>query len=80
ITDEMIAAAADAVAALAGSTAPGAALLPPVTDLRTVSAAVAIAVAQAAEELDLAEQPLTDPVKQIHQAMWRPEYPQFEPI
>jgi malate dehydrogenase (oxaloacetate-decarboxylating) len=80
ITDEMIAAAADAVAARAGSTAPGAALLPPVTDLRTVSAAVAIAVAQAAEELDLAEQPLTDPVKQIHQAMWRPEYPQFEPI
>jgi malate dehydrogenase (oxaloacetate-decarboxylating) len=80
ITDEMIAAAADAVAALADSTAPGAALLPPVTDLRTVSAAVAIAVAQAAETLDLAEQPLTDPVKQIHQAMWRPEYPQFEPI
>ncbi|HLM21264.1 MAG TPA: NAD-dependent malic enzyme [Propionibacteriaceae bacterium] len=80
ITDEMIAAAADAVAALADSTAPGAALLPPVTDLRTVSAAVAIAVAQAAEELDLAEQPLTDPVRQIHQAMWRPEYPQFEPI
>jgi malate dehydrogenase (oxaloacetate-decarboxylating) len=80
ITDEMIAAAADAVAAFADSTAPGAALLPPVTDLRTVSAAVAIAVAQAAEELDLAEQPLSDPVKQIHQAMWRPEYPQFEPI
>jgi hypothetical protein len=24
--------------------------------------------------------PLTDPVKQIHQAMWRPEYPPFEPI
>ena len=80
ITDEMIAAAADAVAALAGPTGPGAALLPPVTYLRTVSAAVAIAVAQAAEEHGLAEQPLTDPVKQIHQAMWRPEYPTFEPI
>ena len=59
---------------------PGAALLPPVTDLRTVSAAVAIAVAQTADEHGLAEQPLTDPVKQIHQAMWRPEYPSFEPI
>jgi malate dehydrogenase (oxaloacetate-decarboxylating) len=80
ITDAMIAAAAHAVAAFADPTGPGAALLPPVTDLRTVSAAVAIAVSQAAEELDLAEQPLTDPVKQIHQAMWRPEYPQFEPI
>jgi malate dehydrogenase (oxaloacetate-decarboxylating) len=80
ITDAMIAAAADAVAAFADPTGPGAALLPPVTDLRTVSAAVAMAVAQAAEEHGLAEQPLTDPVKQIHQAMWRPEYPQFEPI
>jgi malate dehydrogenase (oxaloacetate-decarboxylating) len=80
ITDAMIAAAAYAVAAFEDPTGPGTALLPPVTDLRTVSAAVAIAVSQAAEELDLAEQPLTDPVKQIHQAMWRPEYPQFEPI
>jgi malate dehydrogenase (oxaloacetate-decarboxylating) len=80
ITDAMIAAAAYAVAAFADPTGPGAALLPPVTDLRTVSAAVAIAVAQAAEDLDLAEQSLTDPVKQIHQAMWRPEYPAFEPI
>ena len=80
ITDAMIAAAADAVAAFANPTGPGAALLPPVTDLRTVSAAVAIAVAQVAEEHGLAEQPLTDPVRQIHQAMWRPEYPSFEPI
>jgi malate dehydrogenase (oxaloacetate-decarboxylating) len=80
ISDAMITAAADAVATFANATGPGAALLPPVTDLRTVSAAVAIATAQAAEEDGLAEQPLTDPVKQIHQAMWRPEYPAFEPI
>jgi malate dehydrogenase (oxaloacetate-decarboxylating) len=80
ITDAMIAAAANAVAALTDPTGPGAALLPPVTDLRTVSAAVAIAVAQAAEGQGLAEQPLTDPVEQIHQAMWRPEYPAIEPI
>src|SRR5215218_6754835 len=79
ITDAMIAAAADAVAAFADPT-PGAALLPPVTDLRTVSAAVAIAVAEAAEEDGLTEQPLTDPVKQIHEAMWRPEYSSLEPI
>jgi malate dehydrogenase (oxaloacetate-decarboxylating) len=80
ISDAMIAAAADAVATFADPTGPGAALLPPVTDLRTVSAAVAIAVAQAADAQGLAEQPLTDPVKQIHQAMWRPEYPAFEAI
>jgi malate dehydrogenase (oxaloacetate-decarboxylating) len=76
----MIAAAADAVAALADPTGPGGALLPPVTDLRTVSAAVAIAVAIAADEEGLVQHPLTEPVKQIHQAMWRPEYPPFEPI
>jgi malate dehydrogenase (oxaloacetate-decarboxylating) len=80
ITDAMIAAAADAVATFADPAGPGAALLPPVTDLRTVSAAVAMAVAQAAKQQGLAEQALTDSVKQIHQAMWRPEYPAFEPI
>ncbi len=80
ITDAMIAAAADAVAAFADPTGTGGALLPPVTELRTVSAAVAIAVAQAADEHGLAERPLTDPVKQIHQAMWRPEYPPIERI
>jgi malic enzyme len=48
INDAMIAAAADTIAALAHPTGTGAALLPRVTDLRTVSA----------------EQPLTDPVRQ----------------
>jgi malate dehydrogenase (oxaloacetate-decarboxylating) len=80
VNDAMITAAADTIAALAHPTGTGAALLPPITDLRTVSAAVAIAVASAADEHGLAEQPLTDPVRQIHQAMWRPEYPLFEPI
>jgi malic enzyme len=67
----MFAAAADTIAALAHPTGTGAALLPPVTDLRTVSAAVAIAVASAADEHGLAEQPQTDPVRQTNQAMWR---------
>jgi malate dehydrogenase (oxaloacetate-decarboxylating) len=80
ITDPMIAAAAYAVAAFADATGQGGALLPPVTDLRTVSAAVAIAVAEAAAEQGLTERPLTDPVEQIHQAMWRPEYPPVELI
>ena len=46
ISDRMIAAAADAVAKLSDATRPGAPLLPPVSDLRPVSAAVAIAVAR----------------------------------
>src|SRR3954467_12619501 len=48
ISDSMIAAAADAVASLSDATAPGAPLLPPVDNLRVVSASVALAVARAA--------------------------------
>ena len=80
ITETMITAAAEAVAAMSDATTRGASLLPPVTDLRTVSAAVAIAVAQAAEKEGLAQEPLDNLVQQVHQAMWRPQYPSFEAI
>jgi malate dehydrogenase (oxaloacetate-decarboxylating) len=80
ISDGLITAAADAVAGLSEATAPGAPLLPPVEELRTVSAAVAIAVAVAAQDEGLAQVAVDDPVQQVHQAMWRPEYPDFEPI
>jgi len=76
----MIPAAARAVAAMSDARTRGASLLPPVTNLRTVSAAVAIAVAQAAEEEGLAQSPLNKPVQQVHEAMWRPQYPSFEAI
>ena len=80
VTDAMIAAAADAAAALSDASQPGASLLPPVTNLRMVSAAVAIAVARAAEEEGLAQVPLRDPIHQVHRSMWRPEYPPVELI
>jgi malate dehydrogenase (oxaloacetate-decarboxylating) len=80
VTDTMITAAADAVAALSDATTRGASLLPPVTKLRVVSAAVAIAVARAAEKEGLAQARLDDPVQQVQQAMWRPQYPPFEAI
>jgi malate dehydrogenase (oxaloacetate-decarboxylating) len=80
ISDRMIAAAADAVARLSDATAPGSPLLPPVEDLRTVSAAVAIAVAVAAQDEGLAQVTIDNPVQQVYQAMWRPEYPRFEAI
>jgi malate dehydrogenase (oxaloacetate-decarboxylating) len=54
ISDPMLAAAADAVAELSDATTPGAALLPPVENLRTVSAAVGIAVATEAAKEGLA--------------------------
>ena len=80
ITDTMITAAAEAVAAFSDARMPGASLLPPVTNLRTVSAAVAIAVAQAAEKEGLAQAPLDNLVQQVYHAMWRPQYPSFEAI
>ena len=57
----MIAAAADAVAQLSDADQPGAPLLPPVSDLRPVSAAVAIAVAEAAVAEGLAQGRLDQP-------------------
>jgi len=80
VTDGMITAASDAVAALADATAPGSPLLPPVADLRLISAKVAIAVAEAAAADGVAEVPLTEPVQQVYEAMWRPLYPVFEAI
>jgi malate dehydrogenase (oxaloacetate-decarboxylating) len=78
ITDRMIAAAADAVARLSNATTPGAPLLPPVDNLRAVSAAVAVAVAVAAVEEGLAQVPVDNPIQQVHEAMWRPDYPRIE--
>ena len=74
-------AAADALATLSDSTTLGAPLLAPMTGLRTVSAAVAAvdaAVATAAADEGLAQADLPDPIQQIHDAMWRPEYPTSE--
>jgi malate dehydrogenase (oxaloacetate-decarboxylating) len=78
ITDRMIEAAADAVARLSDATKPGAPLLPPVHDLRPVSAAVAVAVARAATDEGLAQVSIDNPIQQVHQAMWRAEYPRLE--
>ena len=71
-------AAADAVARLSNATTPGAPLLPPVDNLRTVSAAVGVAVAVAAVEEGLAQVPVDNPIQQVHEAMWRPDYPRIE--
>ena len=80
ISDPMLAAAANAVAELSDATEPGSALLPPVDDLRLVSAAVGIAVARAAAAEGLAEVELHAPVQQVHEAMWRPDYPRVEAV
>ena len=78
VSDEMIYRAADALAGLANQYRPGASLLPSMSDLRLVSATVAMAVAQSAVEQGFARRPLTDPVNDIYQRMWKPEYPRLE--
>ncbi|MGY1763672.1 NAD-dependent malic enzyme [Geodermatophilus sp. SYSU D00779] len=80
VSTGMLTAAAAAVAELSDAGTPGSALLPPVDDLRSVSAAVGVAVAQAAAAEGLAQVELHDPVRQVHAAMWRPEYPRIEAV
>src|SRR5215831_805009 len=71
ITDHMIAAAAGAVAGLTDTTVLGAPLLPPIDDLRTTSAQVALAVARAAADDGVAGQPGIG-LGAVRAAMWQP--------
>jgi malate dehydrogenase (oxaloacetate-decarboxylating) len=75
VTDGMLAAAAHAVAGLTDTSAPGAALLPPVQTLRDTSAAVAVAVAGAAWRDGVARAPEADDLaKRVEELMWQPVY------
>lgn len=78
VSDGMLAAAADTIAGLANTARPGAPLLPPVRELRPVSAAVAVAVVVAAAEEGLARVPVDDPAGEVRRAMWHPAYPRLE--
>jgi malate dehydrogenase (oxaloacetate-decarboxylating) len=73
ITDHMITVAARAVAGLTDTSTPGASLLPPIDDLRATSARVALAVAQAATDDGVAEQPSIT-AGAVDAAMWKPQY------
>ena len=74
VSDGMLAAAADAVAAMTQPTEPGASLLPEVEHLREVSAAVATAVARQAMAEGIARRPLTRLESSVRAAMWDPVY------
>jgi malate dehydrogenase (oxaloacetate-decarboxylating) len=74
ISEGMFAAAANAVSSLVTVRQPGASLLPHVDDLRSVSATVAVAVAETAVAEDLAGVKFNDIVQQVQDAMWQPEY------
>lgn len=80
VSDGMLAAAADALAGLSDAAAPGAAVLPAVTSLREVSAAVAEAVARSARDEGLSDMPLDGLAERVRAAMWEPAYPAVEAI
>ncbi len=80
VTEGMVDAAADALAGLVNAYRPGASLLPGISELRMVSATVAVAVARAAADEGVAERPLDDPIQQVYARMWQPDYPEVEPI
>jgi malate dehydrogenase (oxaloacetate-decarboxylating) len=80
ISDNMFAAAANAVSSLVAVRLPGASLLPHVDDLRIVSLTVAVAVAEAATQDGLAGVKFRDIVEQVGDAMWEPEYRQIRAV
>jgi malate dehydrogenase (oxaloacetate-decarboxylating) len=80
ISDNMFAAAANAVSSLVAVRLPGASLLPHVDDLRIVSLTVAVAVAEAAVEDGLARATFKDIVQQVGDAMWEPEYRHIQAV
>jgi malate dehydrogenase (oxaloacetate-decarboxylating) len=79
VTDGMLLAAAEAVASQVDVSAPGASLLPPVSDLRASSALVAVAVATAAADDGVATVKHENLVQAVEDAMWQPVYPTTTP-
>ena len=75
VTDEMLTAAAEAVAGQVDVSTPGASLVPPVSNLRASSATTAAAVAQAAIDEGVATRKPADLVQAVQDAMWQPVYP-----
>lgn len=79
INDEMLAAAAHALGGLVDVKAPGAPVLPPVSQLTAFSKQVAIAVAQSAIDQGLTQTDLS--AEQAVAAMhWQPEYQPFDQL
>ncbi|MFE6160600.1 NAD-dependent malic enzyme [Streptomyces sp. NPDC056486] len=75
VTDNMLLAAAQAVADQVDVTRPGASLLPPVENLRASSATVAVAVARAAAADGVATKSHDNLIQAVQDAMWQPVYP-----
>jgi malate dehydrogenase (oxaloacetate-decarboxylating) len=75
VTAGMLLAAAEAVAGQVDLSAPGAALVPPVENLRASSATTAVAVARAAADDGVATRIHENLIQAVQDAMWEPAYP-----
>jgi malate dehydrogenase (oxaloacetate-decarboxylating) len=80
VSDEMIFAAAKAVASQATDTARGASLLPSNADLRITSSIVAVEVARTAIAQGLARASIDDTVEAVRSAQWWPVYCPVEAV
>lgn len=74
ISDEMIFAAAQAVAGQADTSTPGASLLPSNADLRVTSSVVAVEVVRKATQQGLTPDTLENPIESVRSAQWWPVY------
>jgi len=74
VTDDMIHAAARAVADEADLSAPGAALLPSNGVLRTTSSIVAVQVVTCAQREGVAKADVKDVIEAVREAQWWPAY------
>ena len=74
VTPAMLLAAAEAVAGQVDVSEPGAALVPPVENLRASSATTAVAVARAAIADGVATKQPANLVQAVQDAMWQPAY------
>ena len=78
VTDGMLLAAAEAVASQVDPSTLGAAILPPVENLRASSATVAVAVAKQAVADGVASHDSESWVQEVQDAMWQPVYPEVD--
>jgi malate dehydrogenase (oxaloacetate-decarboxylating) len=74
VTNGMLLAASEAIAALVDVSPRGAGILPEVDNLRAVSATVAVAVAKQALTDGVAQADLSDPVQSVQDAIWQATY------
>ncbi|CAH1856938.1 malolactic enzyme [Convivina praedatoris] len=74
LNDEMISAAAHSLGGIVDSSQPGAAVLPPVSQLTKFSETVAIATGQSAIDQGITKQPVTDIKAAIEELKWTPKY------